>query len=203
MRAVVRLVPALLLGLLCGTAMAKAPQPSPYPISWQLDFEHGLPKRVVVKDAAGESRAYWCMTYAATNKTGKEQSFLPVFEMLTDDGRLIRSDRSIAPSVIETIRKHEGNRFIEGSLQISGPIRLGEDQTKHGVAVWPEPGRRMGRFSVFIGGLSGEYTTIKGSDEKVIHLYKTLQLNYTVAGDEAYPGEDLVTKDEAELWVMR
>lgn len=193
---------AMALGVACSLAAAKAPQPSPYPISWQLDFQHGLPKRAVVVDAAGVNQAYWYMTYAATNKTGKEQTFLPVFELLSEDEKVIRSDNKIAPSVIEIIRKQEGNKFIEGSIQVSGDIRLGEDQTKYGVAVWPEFVRKMGRFSIFVGGLSGEYTTIKDADNKPVHLYKTLQLNFLVKGDEVYPGEDEVT-DEAEVWVMR
>jgi len=191
------------MGLVSSYALAKAPQPSLYPVSWQLDFQHGLPKHVVVKDAAGVDRAYWYMTYSATNKTGKEQSFLPVFELLSDEGKVIRSDNAIAPSVIETIRKQEGNKFIEGSIQVSGEIRLGEDQTRFGVAVWPEFAREMGRFSIFVGGLSGEYTTVTGPDNKPVHLYKTLQLNFLVKGDEVYPGEDEVTRDEAEVWVMR
>jgi hypothetical protein len=194
---------AMALGVVCSVASAKAPEPSLYPVSWQLDFQHGLPKRVVVKDAAGTDRAYWYMTYTATNKTGKEQGFLPVFEMLTEEGKIIRSDNLIPPSVIETIRKHEGNKFIEGSIQVSGEIRLGEDQAKYGVAVWPEFTREMGHFSIFVGGLSGEYTTVTGADNKPVNLHKTLQLNFTVNGDEVYPGEDEVSRDRAEVWVMR
>jgi len=50
------------------TARADYPKPSPYPISWELNFEHSKPKRIVV-DVPGQSapKAYWYMTYTVTN----------------------------------------------------------------------------------------------------------------------------------------
>ena len=61
---------------------------------------------------------------------------------------------------------------------------------------------RMGRFSIFVTGLSGENATVKGPDDKDVILRKTLQLNYLIRGDEVYPGEDEVNDDSQE-WVMR
>ena len=87
---------------------------------------------------------------------------------------------------------------------------IGEDQTKDGVAIWKEPTPRMGRFSIYIQGLSGEAVTLKDDqgnevktpDGKPVILRKTLQLNYFIRGDEVYPGEDDVN-DLPEQWVMR
>jgi hypothetical protein len=68
----------------------------------------------------------------------------------------------------------------------------------------------MGRFSIFVGGLSGESTElkddkgqpVKGADGRPTILRKTLQLNFFIRGDEVYPGEDEVNIN-AEAWVMR
>lgn len=194
---------AIVLGLAAAFASAEAPKPSIYPVSWELKFEHAVPKRVVVSlPTAAAPQAYWYMTYSATNNTGKERMFLPVFELLTEDGKVIRSDKLISQSVVDLIRKQEGNKFIEGGMQVSGEIRLGDDQTKYGVAVWAEPMLEMGRFSIFVGGLSGEFVPLK-TDGKETILRKSLQLNFWIKGDDAYPGEDAVNADKAETWVMR
>src|SRR5882724_10293577 len=65
------------------------PSPSPYPISWELKFKHSLPKRIVV-DVPGypTPQAYWYMSYTVTNHTDREQDFLPLFELLGDNGQL-------------------------------------------------------------------------------------------------------------------
>ncbi len=194
---------AIVLGFLAASASAEAPKPSICPVSWELKFEHATPKRVVVSlPGAFAPQPFWYMTYSATNNTGKERMFLPVFEMLTEDGKVTRSDKLISQSVVDVIRKHEGNKFIEGGMQVSGEIRLGDDQTKYGVAVWTEPMLEMGRFSIFVGGLTGEFKTVK-LDGKDTILRKSLQLNFWIKGDDAYPGEDAVSPEKAETWVMR
>ena len=62
---------------------AQYPKPSPFPIAWELTFEHGEPRRVIVPGPNGVPEAYWYMTYSVTNNTEREQVFLPRFEMLT------------------------------------------------------------------------------------------------------------------------
>jgi hypothetical protein len=181
---------------------ANFPEPSPYPTSWELDFEHSKPKRVVVQpENSSVPRAYWYITYTVTNNTDQEQLFLPAFELLTKDGRVIRNDKNIPASVFETIKKHEGSRFLQPAAMIGGELRIGPDQGKDGVAIWPEPTPEMGSFSIFVTGLSGETATVNVGDKDVI-LRKTLQLNYFVRGDEVYPGEDEVNENP-EQWVMR
>jgi hypothetical protein len=88
-------------------------------------------------------------------------------------------------------------------------IRVGEDEAKDGVAIWEEPLPRMGDFTIFISGLSGETLTmkdaagaeLKGPDGKPIILRKTLQLDYTLPGDER--ADDALVKPVGEQWVMR
>ena len=48
------------------------PVPSVYPVSWELDFSFDLPKRIVVEIPGGAApKAYWYMTYIATNNTAE------------------------------------------------------------------------------------------------------------------------------------
>jgi hypothetical protein len=186
------------------------PKPSPYPITWELKFKHTAPKRIVVADPGGAPQAYWYMTYTVTNNTDQERTFLPVFEMLTEDGKVNRSDRNIPFQVFRDIKAREKNNFLEHFTEIGGEIRLGEDEAREGVAIWKEPNPEMGTFSIFLTGLSGETARLKDAEGKdvkdangdAIILRKTLQMNYFVRGDEVYPGLDEVNT-RPETWVMR
>ena len=186
------------------------PVPSRYPKSWELKFEHGTPQRIVVDVGNDQPKAYWYLTYTVTNNTNEELTFLPVLELLSKDGRVFRSDNKVPPQVFTTIKGREKNGFLETQYGIGGSLRLGPDQARDGVAIWEEVSAEMGTFSIFVGGLSGEYTFLKdatGNDVKTpegnpVILRKTLQLNYLIRGDEVYPGEDAVNENPEE-WVMR
>lgn len=185
------------------------PSPSIYPISWELQFDHDLPKRIVVETpGSAVPSAYWYLKYTVTNKTDKEQIFLPHFEMVTRTGDVIRSDFNISEKVFDEIKQREGDQFLQPFTKIGGEIRLGEDEAKDGVAIWKEPDPRMGNFSIFVGGLSGEAVQMKDdngqpmkdADGNPIILRKTLQLNYLIRGDDVYPGQDEVNvKSEDEV----
>jgi hypothetical protein len=193
------------------SARADYPKPSPYPISWELNFEHSKPKRIVV-DVPGSSapKAYWYMTYTVTNKTDKEQTFLPIFELVTKEGKVIRSDKDIPAQVFDAIKGREHIKYLEPYTKTAGELRIGDDQAKDSVAIWEEPEAKMGTFNIYIGGLSGESVFLKndkGEQEKdangkPIILRKTLQLTYQIPGDEVHPGEDPVIEKDT-TWVMR
>jgi len=150
--------------------------------------------------------------------------FLPVFEMVTKDGKVQRSDKGVPLRVFEEIKRVERAKypFLEQPTKSPGMLRVGEDQAKDGVAIWPEPMSEMGSFSIYVSGLSGETVTmkmvdgvpvkvkpeniaieLKGVEEKdKVILRKTLQLNYVIYGDEVYPGRDEVNV-QPQAWVMR
>ncbi|MEA2711002.1 MAG: hypothetical protein QOF78_3603 [Phycisphaerales bacterium] len=194
---------ALIIAAFAPFTRADFPKPSPYPKTWELSFEHGKPQRVVVQDAkTNVPRAYWYMTYQVTNNSDNEQPFLPAFELVTEDGRIVRNDINIPRPVFEEIKRREGSRYMEPAALIAGKLRIGPDEAKDGVAIWPEPTAEMGRFNVFVSGLSGEIATVKVPTTKPVILHKTLQLNYLVRGDEVYPGEDEVNENPSQ-WVMR
>ena len=198
------------------------PEPSPYPITWELKFDHKTPKRIVVTIPGVGNRAFWYLTYTVTNDSSEEQSFLPEFVMVTKDGKQHASSKNVPYKVFEQIKRAEGKKYLEPASKVEGTLRVGEDQARDGVAIWPEPMAEMGHFSVFISGLSGETVTLKMVNgkpvkvkperisqelkgvkrEDVIILRKTLQLNYVIFGDDVYPGLDDVNV-RPEQWVMR
>lgn len=194
------------------------PKPSVYPITWQLKFSHGEPKRIVVKPRGSNSaQAFWYMTFTVTNLTDEEQRFLPVFEMVTGDGKVIRSDKGISPDVFDAVKAREHSKLLEPIDKIAGRLLIGEDQARDGVAIWPEPSTRMGTFQIFVGGLSGEEVTLKNGEaytikdwtkvteeekKSLITVRKTLQLTYQIPGDENHPEEHPVIA-KGEEWVMR
>lgn len=230
MRFATRLAVAPMLCLALGLSIAAPalaadyPEPSPYPVSWELDFQHDKPKRIVVTLPGQGNRAFWYMPYTITNNTDQDRMFLPVFEMVTRDGKVHRSDKGVPLRVFEAIKRQERARypFLQPHYKVVGTLRVGEDQAKDGVAIWPEPMTEMGNFSIYVSGVSGETVTmkmvngvpvkvnpentameLKGVDEKDIKiLRKTLQLNYVVYGDEVYPGMDEVNV-RPQAWVMR
>jgi hypothetical protein len=179
------------------------PTPSPFPVSWELTMTHSVPKRIVVQGAGDANpQSYWYVTYHVANNTDQDRIlFYPQFDMMLENGQDVRSDIGVSPSVFDAIKKKEHLKYLQGNDTIGGDLRQGEDQSKDGVAIWPEPRLRMGTFTVFASGFWGETATVKVGD-KDVNLHKTLQLTYHLDSDEAHPGGgDLVQKDEE--YVMR
>ena len=190
----------------------KYPEPSVYPISWELNFKHGSPQRIVVAlSGTSTPSAYWYMTYTVTNKTGSDQMFIPSFELVTADGKRYRGDFAIRGEVFDAIKKRENNQLLEPAERLVGTLRQGDDQAKDGVVIWKEPPSPMRSFSIFVGGLSGEHVTLKDDDGKPITdsdgqpviLRKTLELIYQARGGSG-PNIDPSQLDEKpQRWVMR
>lgn len=187
------------------------PTPSIYPVAWQFDFSHSQAERIVVTSPIDNVPvAYWYITYKVTNNTSQERMFLPEFLMLSDNGSIKRANDNIPPQVFAAIQKRASNPFLKDPNTVAGKLLIGEDEARESAAIWVEPDPRMGKFSIFVGGLSGETAQItapdgqalKDSDGNPVVLRKTLQLNYHILGDEVFPGEDEV-HTIAEQWIMR
>jgi hypothetical protein len=155
-----KLLPALATLIVAGLVASPAsayPKPAINRTAWELDVQTSPPMRIAVK-APGESapKAYWYMLLTVTNNTGEEQQFLPEVELVDDKGNVLRSDRNIPNAVFTEIKRVTGKKLLVPLGKASGPIRQGPDEAVDTVAIWPEPLERMGSFSVFVSGLSGE-----------------------------------------------
>jgi hypothetical protein len=194
------------------------PKPSINRIAWELDFQHGMPSRIMVRVPGSDApKAFWYMPFTVTNNTNDEQQFLPIFELVDDKGNVHRSDQDIPKQVFEAVKIREGKKLMEPLAKVSGRLLSGPDQARDSVAIWPEPLERMGTFSIFVSGLSGEAVWFKDGQETPLSkadwiktkpedagniLRKTLQIDIQVPGDEFYQGRDVVLKKD-ERWVMR
>lgn len=209
---------AALICLASGSRVEAYPKPSVNRVAWELEFAHGVPNRITVQvPGAAAPAAYWYVTFTVTNKTNDEQQFLPIFEMVDDRGNVHRSDQNIPKEVFEAIKKREAKKLMEPLAKVTGRLLVGPDQARDSVAIWPEPLDRMGSFSIFVSGLSGEAVWFKDGKETPLNkadwvatkqadagevLRKTLQLDIQVPGDEFYAGRDKVLQKD-ERWVMR
>jgi hypothetical protein len=194
---------ALLLAIVLPLRGSDYPQPSPFPVSWELTFEHSKPKRIVVQPP-GESNpsAYWYITYHVTNNTDRDKVlFYPNFDLMLENGDVVPSDRGVPPAVFDAIKASEKIKYLQNSNQISGELRQGDDQSRDGVAIWPDPSLRLGTFSIFVSGFWGESAQIKVGDKDVT-LRKTLQLTYHSDSDEHHPGEGQLNELDSQ-YVMR
>src|SRR5205085_2279246 len=115
------LFPMLAAALAVPAFAKKYPEPSPFPTSWELKFEHAKPKRMVV-----DSVPYWYLTYSVENDTKDDQEFLPVFEMVTNEGKKVQSDMNIPGKVFNRIKRDEGDDLLESAVKIAGTIHTGE-----------------------------------------------------------------------------
>jgi hypothetical protein len=201
-----------------GVVAAPPPEPSPYPIAWEIDFEYQTPRRIVVNVPGSRApKAYWYLPYTVTNEGEETQVFIPQFDLLTEDGKAVRAGRNLPKQVFDAIRARERNDLMVPPTKAGGELRVGIDQARDSVAVWEEPLRDMGTFRIYVGGLSGEFVELTDDDGKPvvdakgepIILRKTLQLTYHLNGDEVYPGEDRInegvgrTGSNHKVWVMR
>jgi hypothetical protein len=212
-------------------AVQKFPEPSIFPVSWELRFRHAAPKRIVVQLPQQKyAAAYWYMTYTVTNVPSKDlgnearpdPTFEPEADLIDNETKSHRANSAIPEGVFDAIKAREQNKLLTSPRKIGGPIAPGDEQARDGVLIWPEPLRKMGTFSIFIAGLSGETVTMKKVGEQYVAvpadkefeelkdvkpedrrmLRKQLQLTYQVVGDEHAPADAPVVK-KAETWVMR
>ena len=197
-----------LAGVVCLLALSCAargdfPEPSAYPVSWELSVKYQNPKRIIVQ-APGDANpfAYWYVTYHVVNNTDRDKVlFYPTIEMETQSGDLIRSDNHVKPAVFDAIKAQEKLKYLLDANHIGGELRHGEDESRDGVAIWPEPALQMGTFSIYLSGFWGETRTIKVGGKDVT-LHKTLQLTYHLNSDADHPGQGELV-DQGSQYIMR
>ena len=105
---------------------------------------------------------------------------------------------SVAPEVFTAIKREYRQTYpwLEHPRELIGKVLQGKDNARDSVAVWPDFGRKVSKFSIFIGGLSGEITSIanplfvpgRSDPEKMLKefvLRKTKRIKYCLPTDPA------------------
>ncbi len=168
------------------------------------------------------------MLYTVVNNSGRDIEFLPKFEIVTKDLKVIPADPAADPAVFNAIKKlHVKDRpFLLDPLEVTGKLLQGADNAKDSVAIWHDFAGQTRHFTLFVSGLSGDTDVIanptfdpskpekvvrKGPDGQKVEvavnprrftLYKTLSIVYTLPGDsQARQTADLVRGNIR--WIMR
>ena len=190
--------------LLIATAMAMvvgittAPAPASAPVSassldWQLDLAPG-DLRLYVDPVDG--RRYWYFTYTVTNQTERDLVFAPRIELFMDSGEVLRSGRGVPSRVIGQLKKLLGNPLLEDQNRIIGDLRVGKENARTGIAVWPAEDQDITEVTLFFQGLSSDRRVVKHpKTDQPVSLYRTLRREYVVAGDPEQRGSTPLVLD--------
>ncbi len=209
--------------LVCFAGLAQsAPKPSDVPFTWQLEIRIPGPPQPIRVQAPGKSRpeTFWFLRYTITNRTGRDQVFVPDFVLYTDTGQLIRAGRGVPGAVFEKIKKTFGNDLLRDKMAMTGKLLQGAGLARDGVAIWRDIDANAAAIDIFVGGLSGEtaevtlpvpislvVTDLKTGRKKTVKknkavLNKTLRLHYNLPGDVTARFRILATLI-SKTWVMR
>ena len=199
-------------------ARALAPEPAPVPKRWQLEIDPS-PLRLTVVDVPGQGpRAYFYMTFTATNNTASDLLFAPSFELSTDDMVVLRSGRDVPAAATRELIERMQNPLLEDQIGVVGNLLRGEENAKEALVAWPMPASFQSEITVYCAGFSGETVSVEvpspaslmasasGSTmpiqmEKKL-LRKTLMLRYRLPG-ELNPSAGLELEPFETSWIMR
>ena len=153
---------------------------------WEIDFTPG-PLRLYVDPTDG--RYYWFFTYTATNLGERDLVFAPRIELFLDSGEILRSGRAVPSRVVGQIRKLLGDDLLEDQNRIIGDLRVGRENARSGIAVWPAEDQNVTELTLFFGGLSSDQKLVTHPETgESVRLYRTLRREYVVPGDPVTRG---------------
>jgi hypothetical protein len=197
---------------------------------WVLDFKFKDPRMIKVNVPGRGQKVCWYLWYQVINNTPLPRTFIPDFELKTNDSNMVYHDE-ILPAVQEAIRQEEDPRdflHMKNSVTIAAdPIPPSRPdavpRAVTGVAIWmdpnePNPGddektkqekekkpklADSNNFSIFVAGLSNGWavTDALGQEDKKVVRRKTLQLNFRRVGDRLR-AEDIRFVPPAQ-WIYR
>ncbi len=179
-----------------------APQPSLVPERWQLDFRPG-PLRVITLETEEGPRTFFYLTYSVVNNSGRDLLFAPSFELATDEGHLIKSDRDAPREIVQELLDRLNNPFLRSHLNIMGELRQGEENARDGLVTWPAEDLNVDELTIFAAGFSGERRRIVKPDTgEVVTLRKVMMLRHESPGSMAGRGAAPIERVESR-WILR
>ncbi len=188
-----------------------APEPAVVPKSgdWMLDIRFENPEQIAL-DGKNPQR-YWYIILSLTNKTGKDVDFYPAAELITDTLQVVPAIKGTPDVLFEKIKnRHQGKYpFLQLLEKTGDKILQGQDNTVDIAVIWPDFDPNAKGVSIFVTGLSNETVAVDHPTEKdkdgnpvKVYLRKTLQLDYSIAGDPKFRADQKL-KFENKTWVMR
>ena len=214
------------------------PEPNPVPASWELTLQPASPTRIQV-----DGKMYWYVLYTVTNNTGQDVDFHPEIVRVNEIASELTADQAAAkpeqapkvnvdpaivgvPSrVFQAISQRHARThpFLVTPVKAISRLLQGKDNALTSVAVFPDLDPRVSKFTIYVGGLSGEriarpnpgYNSKKstgdaakksatGDDDnpKFFVQRTTLAMPYTL------PGDSMTRRNAAPVlgrmtWVMR
>ncbi len=174
---------------------------------WVLDFRFKDPRMITV-DVPGRGRKVcWYVWYQVTNNSKEPRTFIPDFEVVTNDKINPVFRDQVLPAVQEAIQRQEdpSNHYhIKNSVTIaSEPIPAKKENADAvpvtGVAIWDNVDPETNNFSIYVGGLSNGWSV---DDNKVVRR-KTLQLNFRRLGDKYTQDTSQIHFVAPATWIYR
>ncbi len=176
---------------------------------WTLDVRFENPQQITL-DGTTPQR-YWYTILTLTNKSGKDVDFYPAAELVTDTLQVVPAIKGTSAVLFDKIKtRHHGKYpFLQLMENAGNKILQGQDNTVDIAICWPDFDPNAKTADIFITGLSNETVAVDHPSDKdkdgnsvKVYLRKTLELNYSIAGDPKFRPEQKL-KLENKTWVMR
>lgn len=179
------------------------------PGDWTLDIRFENPQQITLDGSVPQR--YWYTILTLTNKSGKDVDFYPAAELVTDTLQVVPAIKGTSAVLFDKIKtRHQGKYpFLQLMENAGNKILQGQDNTVDIAICWPDFDPNAKTVSIFITGLSNETVAVDHPSDKdkdgnpvKVYLRKTLELNYSIAGDPKFR-PDQKFKFENKTWVMR
>lgn len=199
-------VPAGPSGFVAG-ASASVPQPDAVPTRWQLDFQVGPMRLITLESDSGEPRAWWYMTLEVENNSGRDQFFVPAFDLTTDEGQVVRAGRGVPGKVYRELLDLLDDPLLDTQFAVQDVLLQGEENARRVLIVWPAADLDADELSVFFIGFSGENEAYRVRDPETgelreFVLRKTYRVDYCVPGEMWNRGSRPFERCGSQ-WVLR
>jgi len=191
-----------------------APEPAivPAPGQWTLDMEFTHPQQItLLRGPDNKPVNFWYTIITLTNNSGDDVDFFPKCDLMTDSYQIIPAGKFVSPALFDQIKNRHKSiyPFLERLNNAGSKILQGEDNTKDIAVIWPDFDTQAKNIQLFITGLSNETVAVDhpvSTDEDgkplQIFLRKTLELSYSLRGDQALRSNSSFAF-QGKRWIMR
>jgi hypothetical protein len=178
---------------------------------WVFDFRFKDPRLIKVDIPGRGQRVVWYMWYQVINNTGEPRTFIPKFELVTQDSHknytdevLPKAQEAIAALEDPTSPAEDRLKRLKNSVTIgSDPIPPSNPDSAPkkvtGVAIWDGVDPDTTSFSVFVSGLSNGWSV----DDNGVVRRKTLQLNFQRTGSRYVMRSEDIKFVPPAAWIYR